>query len=149
MYTQEELNKLTEKELLTIAADMGLTINADSTSKKALAQAIISAQDAVAIVPVEPDSPDLSDDITLTPAKPEEKLRLIVANQEGPEATAFVKVCVNGNMFAIPRDKEVIVPSSVVEVLRNAIVTRLVQENGQTIERSAPRFSFTVLGAAR
>jgi hypothetical protein len=89
-------------------------------------------------------------EVVVIPRKVKEKrVRIIVSNQEGVEQTPFVKVQVNGDMFVLPREIEVAVPESVVEVLNNAVVTRLVQSNGDWIEQKARRFPFTVLGPAK
>jgi hypothetical protein len=52
-------------------------------------------------------------------------------------------------MFTIPREIEVTVPESVVEVLNNAVVTRIVQEDGEWVERKARRFPFQITGYTR
>ena len=78
------------------------------------------------------------------------KVKIIVHNQEGVEATSFVKVQVNGVMFAIPREQVVLVPQPVVDDLKNAVKTEYIpgddgRGNVVLVERETRRFPFTVL----
>ena len=147
MFTKEELNKKKEPELAAIAEELGLQLVAENTAKATYIKEILQAQEddaAVEIVPdVDPREP--IEEVVV----PEKKFRISISNQEGVESTPFVKVGVNGQMYAIPRETEVVVPASVVEVLNNAIVTRFVQEGRDLVERRAKRFPFTVLGEAK
>jgi len=157
-FSTKELKDKSEPELAAIAEELGLQLNAESTGKNTFIMEIIQAQeeDAAASV-VEPyvaiteAAIDLTKpEVVIIPRKVKEKrVRIIVSNQEGVEQTPFVKVQVNGDMFVLPREIEVAVPESVVEVLNNAVVTRLVKSNGDWIEQKARRFPFTVLGPAK
>jgi len=147
MFTKEELNKKKEPELAAIAEELGIQLVAENTAKATFIKEILQAQEddaAIEILPdVDPRAP--IEEVVV----PEKKFRISISNQEGVEATAFVKVGVNGQMYAIPRETEVVVPASVVEVLNNAIVTRFVQEGRELVARSARRFPFTILGEAK
>lgn len=59
---------------------------------------------------------------------------------EGETGRDDVDVFVNGYGFKIKRGKPVEVPEEVIEVLKNAVITRY--ENGEAVE--LPRFAFTV-----
>ena len=147
-YATKELSTKTEKELAAIAEELGLALNAESTSKNDYILEIIQAQEEDAVDAAEPIATIVTNDPTSLPAKVK-KFRIIMSNQEGPEETRFVKVQVNQEMFAIPREVEVVVPDYVVEVLNNAIVTRYVQEGLDLVERKAKRFPFSILGEVK
>lgn len=149
IYSTKELQGKTEKDLAVIAEDLGLVLNAESTGKNGYILEIIQAQEEDHKDEVEvPVAKLATEDASDLPAKVK-KFRIIVANQEGPEETRFIKVQVNQEMFAIPRETEVVVPEYVVEVLNNAIVTRFVMENGDYVERRAKRFPFSILGEVK
>jgi hypothetical protein len=142
--TAKELKNLSEDQLAEVAGDLGLQLNADNTSKATFIAEIIEAQEDDAEV-VGIDEPI---DEPVVVKKPK-KFRILVSNQEGVEQTEFVKVQVDGVMYALPREVEVVVPEIVVEVLNNAVVTRYAQEGGLMVERKARRFPFQVLGEAK
>ena len=148
-YSTKELSSKTEKELAAIAEDLGLVLNAESTGKNGYILEIIQAQeeDTETSIPTPVAKLPTDDASDLPPAV--KKFRIVMANQEGPEETRFVKVQVNQEMFAIPREVEVVVPDYVIEVLNNAIVTRLVQEGSDFVERKAKRFPFSILGEVK
>lgn len=81
------------------------------------------------------------------------KYHLLVNSEDGPGGQEAVEVSVNGYLFRIPRDKWVVVPYPVVEVLNNAVNTRLerkgTDEIGRPIleERHARRYSFQSMPA--
>lgn len=147
MFTKDELNKKKEPELASIAEELGLQLIAENTNKAAYIKEILQAYEDDSTVEIVPDV-DPREVIEET-AEPEKKFRISISNQDGVEATPFVKVGVNGQMYAIPRETEVVVPASVVEVLNNAVITRFVQEGRDLVERSAKRFPFTVLGEVK
>ncbi len=153
-FSTKELKDKSEPELAAIADELGLQLNAESTGKNTFIMEIIQAQeeDAAAHPPEAREAViDLTKpEVVATPRKIKEKrIRIIVSNQEGVEQTPFVKVQVNGEMFILPREVEVAVPDYVVEVLNNAVVTRLVQSGGDWVDQKARRFPFTVLGPAK
>lgn len=65
--------------------------------------------------------------------------KLIIHNQEGAEGKQAVPVGVNGKMWNIPRNTEVEVPESVIEVLKNANMS-LYDDKGT--ESTAKRFVY-------
>jgi len=141
--TAKELKNLSETQLAAVADDLGLQLVAENTSKATFIAEIIEAQedDAEVVVGEPVDEPVV--------AKKSKKFRIIVSNQEGVEQTEFVKVQVDGVMYTLPREIEVVVPEIVVEVLSNAVVTRYTQEGDKMVERKARRFPFQVLGEAK
>jgi hypothetical protein len=165
MYTNADLAAKSEAELGEIAQLLGLKLNIATSSKNDVITAILAEAGADGDdleEEVEEIEDDLEEEVVVAKAPKKRatkaatapvktasgKKRIIVHNQEGNDAGPFVKVGLNGVMYAIPRDVEVIVPDGVVGVLSNAIVTRTTQEGRQTVERSAPRHPFTVLGDA-
>lgn len=142
-FTKSQLDKKSDAELAQIATDLGLDLSPESTSKAVYVASIlqIQAEDARLNEPEAAPAAEVE--------APSKKYRILVHNQEGVEATAFVKVQVNGTMYALPRETEVVVPSEVVEVLNNAVVTRFVQEGRDLVEKPARRFPYTVLGEAK
>lgn len=161
------------------AEEFGLSVSTDINSKKAVVDAILAAQPAEPVedVVVEEETVEIvedeiaedeiveivEDEIVEVAAKPVAKasksvpkappkpkmFKIIIHNQEGPDASKFVKVQPNGIMYAIPREKEVVVPEIVVNVLNDAVVTRMEYENGALVERPARRHPFTVLGEVK
>lgn len=73
----------------------------------------------------------------------EKRYRIIIPSS--PTDASAVKVMVNGDMTLIPRNKEVVVKASVLEVLRNAVTTTYNQEGA---DQESLRYSFSVLGEA-
>jgi len=141
--TAKELKTLSETQLAAVAEDLGLQLVAENTSKSTFIAEIIEAQ--------EDDAGVVVDELIAEPVvvKKPKKFRILVSNQEGVEQTEFVKVQVDGVMYTLPREVEVVVPEIVVEVLNNAVVTRYAQEGGLMVERKARRFPFQVLGEAK
>jgi hypothetical protein len=156
MLTKEELNKMSEKDLAILADEKGLSLNSENTPKKVFVDEILLAQEQdealkpteVEVVTADPDEVEVEVILAEKPVV-EKRFKIVVANQEGVEATPFIKVVVNGNMYIIPREVEVVVPESVIEVLNNAIVTRFTQEGRELVARSAKRFPFSIMGRAK
>ena len=150
MFTKEELNAKKTTELAVIAEELGIQLVAENTTKPTYIKEILQAQEEDAALTIaaetEPE-PELEPEIKAP--KAEKKFRISVSNQDGVENTPFVKVCVNGTMYAIPRETEVVVPESVIEVLNNAVTTRFIQEGRDVVARSAKRFPFSILGEAK
>lgn len=149
-FDKAELAKKTAVELSKIATDLGLDLSPEGSSKAEYVTAILAIQEEDAAL----DEPVVVEGEAVVEAEiPEDskqkKFKLIVHNQEGVDATPFVKVQVNGTMYTIPREQEVVVPEEVIDVLNNAIITRLVLEGRDWVERAARRFPFTVLGRAK
>lgn len=146
--TREELELKPESELVEIAEQLGLSVNPDAATVASLVDAIEAELDAGAALPSAPKRAKKSTSVA-TPAAPKAtRKRIIVHNQEGVDASPFVKVQVNGVMFTLPREIEVSVPIEVINVLNDAVVTRLEQQGNVLVERHARRFPFTVLGDA-
>jgi len=142
--TAKELKTLSETQLAAVAEDLGLQLVAENTSKSTFIAEIIEAQ--------EDDAPEVAVEKPIDDSVVEKKpkrFRVLVSNQEGVEQTEFVKVQVDGKMYTLPREVEVIVPEIVIEVLNNAVVTRYTQEGDKMVERKARRFPFQVLGEVK
>ena len=78
------------------------------------------------------------------------KVRLLIPSGRDPHERAPVPVAVNGREFLIVRDKEVVVPEGVLNVLKLARekVAVAVEKNGQQVVswEEAQRIPFQVLG---
>jgi hypothetical protein len=143
-YLSSDLNSKTEKDLQKILTELDVEFDENKATKSDL---IFSILDAQAIQHTE-----LMEEIETAPiAKPTKakRFQIILSNQEGVEQTPFVKVQVNGEMFAIPREVEVSVPDYVIEVLEHAIVTRYAQVGDEMIEQKSRRFPFQILGESK
>ena len=155
MYTKQELTSMDEVELNRVAfEEFSLGVSTDTTAKKEIIDTILAAQEASEVVVKTAPAPKAKavakpkakvEAIADAPAKPK-MFKIIVHNQEGTDASKFVKVQPNGIMYAIPREQEVVVPEIVVNVLKDAVITRMEYENGSLVERSARRHPFTILG---
>jgi hypothetical protein len=167
-----ELNRVANKVF-------NLEVSTDTTPKKTIIDMILAAQpepeetadEVIEDEPVEAeesveDEPVEAEEVVVevapapkpkaapkakaAPAPDKPKMfKIIVHNQEGVDASKFVKVQPNGTMYAIPREQEVVVPEIVVNVLKDAVVTRMEYENGALVERSARRHPFTILGEVK
>ena len=157
MYTRDELELMSESELAKICVQVDAEFNSEMQSPASMVDFILGhplaavakkapakARIRKAVAP-EPERSDV-------PAKPVKsgRKRLIIHNQEGVEASPFVKVQVNGRMYQISREVEVEVPMEVVHVLENAVITTDTRDDrGNHTERHLRRFPFTVLGDAQ
>ena len=148
MFTKEELNKKKNAELAVIAEELGIQLVAENTAKGTYITEILQAQEDDAALTIAAEF-EPEPEPKIEAPKAEKKFRISVSNQDGVENTPFVKVCVNGTMYAIPRETEVVVPESVIEVLNNAVTTRFIQEGREVVARSAKRFPFSILGEAK
>ena len=147
--TIKELKSKSDAELSVIAEELGLQLNAENTTKNDFITEIIQALEedkAVALADAIDDILPVVEEPKVVKANIIRKFRLILSNQEGVENTKFVKVQVNGEMFAIPRETEVVVPESVVGVLNNAVATYFRQEGDALVPFKARRFPFQILG---
>lgn len=75
-------------------------------------------------------------------------VHLEVFKGNGKQDLSYVPVSVNGYSWRIERGAKVIVPTAVVEALRNAVTDVTIQSEGGLITRPAPRFPFQVSGPA-
>lgn len=152
MYTRNELSSMAEAELATVAHSLNLKFNPDAVTASSLIDLILGKTEAAPKKRRSRSSvkPAKVTDLTKGEKTNEKKFRIIVHNQEGVESSPFVKVQPQGRMYAIPREKEVIVPEIVVKVLEDAVLTRYVPTGDGTAMTpiSQRRFPFTVLGPA-
>lgn len=71
---------------------------------------------------------------------------LTIHSSSDDNGSDAVFVGVNEYAYQIPRDKPFEVPSEVVDVLRNAVTTKLRPgSNGGVVERTLPRYNFTAV----
>lgn len=75
------------------------------------------------------------------PEKAEQRVKIIIEEQDNQEGHDEVRVGVRGKVYQIQRGQVVSVPLTVVEVLKNAIQTKLIkQPDGTEIAKDMPRF---------
>ena len=150
--SNRNLANMTEMEVAKLAQEMGIAIAATTTKQELIAA--ITLMEKAKTSQVESTNTVTATPVAETTTKPKSKnYRLIVQNQEGVDNTPYIVVGVNGKVWQIPRDTEVTVPESVVNTLREAVMTLLEQQRDEqgrniVVERKAPRFPFHVLGEA-
>lgn len=151
---KSDLKLKTEAELVELGKELNLELNPEAQTKSAMIASILSLSEVADEVAEEPsivEAPEVNE----APAPPvalekaPKRFRILMHNQEGTDSSPFVKVQVNGVMYTLPREVEVIVPPEVVGVLNDAIITRSVQENGVMVDKSARRFPYTILGQVK
>lgn len=77
------------------------------------------------------------------------KVRIVIDEQDNWDKNNDVFVSVNGNAYLVKRGKEVAVPESVVNVLKEAVIIQLEKDrDGNEVERTIPRFALRILGEA-
>jgi hypothetical protein len=156
-YTQDELINLSEGELAAIAGELGFDYNPDSSTKAEMIASILAEQGEEVVVAVAPApkkrAPAKKAADPVVEGKPtaakERRFKILVHNQDGVDASKFVKVQANGIMYAIPRETEVEVPEIVMNILNDSVIDRLYYENGELITKSGRRFPYTVLGEVK
>lgn len=79
---------------------------------------------------------------TAPAATEEQKFRLTV-HKSGEDKAPMIQVGVNGKIWHIKKGVEVIVPESVVEVLRNAIKDVYTQEGGTLVQSELHSYPFS------
>jgi phosphotransferase system IIB component len=136
------LKKLNEAALAEIARGLELSIDPTKMSKAELIAAIEKVE--------QPHEEIEENQENEAPApkrvkREPKRYKIIVHNQEGVDNTPFIKVGVNGVMYQITREKEVIVNEGVKHVLDTAIMTVFRQEGRQMVAQDVRRFPYTVL----
>lgn len=146
MHTKEELDKKTESKLVDLAkAEFGIDA-APNMTKADIVAAILQAQEDDA-APAGFEEAEL--EAEEAPRAPAKKYRLIVHNQEGVDSSPFLKVGINGNHYQITREKEVVVPESVIAVLKDAVIEKFEPVAGGGVDiTQVRRIPFSVLGEA-
>jgi hypothetical protein len=156
-YTQDELVNLSETELSAIAGELGFDFPVDTSTKAEMITSILSTQADEVVAAVAP-APKKRAPVKKTAdpvveakpvAKKERRFKILVHNQDGVDASKFVKVQANGIMYAIPRETEVEVPEIVMNILNDSVIDRLDYENGKLTTKSGRRFPYTVLGEVK
>lgn len=70
--------------------------------------------------------------------------KITIHSGYGPTEAEPVFLGANGYYYLIPRDKQVIVPKTVIGVLETAMICRARQVDGRTVLEKVNRFSYTV-----
>lgn len=76
------------------------------------------------------------------------RVRILIAQEEGPMGSDPVPVGVNGRLMLVPRGEEVSIPEPYFEVLRNAVTLRYDPQDGGGMKppRQVPLYPMNVLG---
>ncbi|MGD8913114.1 MAG: hypothetical protein PVI97_19900 [Candidatus Thiodiazotropha sp.] len=75
--------------------------------------------------------------------KKQSQYKVRIFPSEGDDGSHPVKLSINGYAYLIPRDKESIVPESVVNILKNAVVTQFYYDEENNIRsRDVRRYNF-------
>jgi hypothetical protein len=137
-----DLKKLNESALAELAHELELEIDPSRASKADLIRAIEKAQQ-----PREEEVENQENEAPPPVKTPSvnRRYKIIVHHQEGVENSPFIKVSVNGVMYQITREQEVIVPAGVKHVLDDAVMTVYRQEGRNMIAQDVRRFPYTVL----
>jgi len=80
--------------------------------------------------------------------KPENRVKVIFHNTDGPDGDHIIKVSVNGYRTRIRREEEIWIPKSVLNVINDAVITSFYRDDitGEIKERSQRRFNYSVVG---
>lgn len=145
-----ELQRMKRDHLLTLAQSEGVEVGDDATK----ADVIDAMQSAGLVNNTEASGVSATASAGDSGVNPEEGVKkvyrrspfshqqhyyVIVHSTDDEDGARPVDVSVNGYPYRIPRDKEVLVPEAVVEVLQNAVETRL-DEVGRDPQTGAPQF---------
>ncbi len=143
------LSQMSESALVKMAEELGIEVNAATTSKKLLIALIEDKQGGQSRVE-DPDNGENEESVVEeAPAKKVRKtkhFKIIVHAQEGNDNTPFIKVGVQGVMYQINRDEEVVVNEYVLHVLENCVMTVPQKVGDKTVQRDIRRFPFSILG---
>lgn len=144
-----EVTRLKRENLVTLAQSEGLTIEEDATKNDIIAamqeQGLVDskAKDDSVDTPVEQSSDEQDSGVKKfarrSPFANEDHVYITIHSSDTDDGARPVDVSVNGYNYRIPRDKEVHVPRPVLQVLENAVETRL-EEVGRDQVTGAPRF---------
>jgi|TARA_R110000868_G_scaffold15748_3_gene71796 hypothetical protein len=74
------------------------------------------------------------------------RVNVIFHNQEGDLGKTDIFVSVNGYAYQIKRNEPVSLPSEVIEVIDNAVVTHIERVNGVDESRDLQRFTYSLAG---
>lgn len=74
------------------------------------------------------------------------RVNVIFHNQEGDLGKTDIFVSVNGFAYQIQRNEPVALPSEVIEVIDNAVVTHVERVNGVDVSRDLQRFPYSLAG---
>ncbi len=77
----------------------------------------------------------------------DDKVRIIISEQEGDENQGDVVLGLNGKFYQIKRGFPVEIPKDLLEVLNHAIITKMSQnmETQEITYKDVPRFAYQVL----
>ncbi|TDX29102.1 hypothetical protein DFO67_108146 [Modicisalibacter xianhensis] len=138
--SEQSIDTMSREKLEATASDLGIKVSANMKDETLVAK----IQEALGEAP-----PAATQHGPVNPAAPGEgekskRYRIIVATHDQDKQP--VQVGVNGRPYVIQRGKEVIVPESVVEVLRNAV--QHVYDPVTMEENQVMAYPFQILGEA-
>ena len=160
----EELETLKKAELQSVASQMGLSLPGNAT-KDDFIDAIVAADDGSGIpAPVDSGAGNhdagqgdgaMAGEVVERDAHGRDRkmYRLTLNSDDKPGGDSPLPVGVNGYVWTIPRDVEVEVPESVIDVLNDAVFTVMEKvgedDEGRPVykDRNVKRFSFSAVPA--
>jgi len=81
---------------------------------------------------------------------PKKLYKIVIDEQVGVDGMADVVVGINGKLYQIARNHEVVLEGDVVQALLDAVYTKYKYDGkGNTVEYEVPRFPVRVLGEAK
>jgi len=155
----DDLETLKKTELQSVASQMNLSLPGNAT-KDDILDAIIAADEGNGIPAPAPVKDVVSDEEAAKEGQLVERdahgrdrpmYRLTLNSDDKPGGDSPLPVGVNGYVWTIPRDMEVEVPESVVDVLKDAVFTVMEKvgedDEGRPVykERDVKRFSFSAV----
>jgi len=148
MRTVTEVRRLKRENLATLAESEGVGVDEGDTKEDIIGAmqraGVVESKDGDAKTETQHESKSeegvgVKKQAGRSPFAHHEHVVLIVHSTDDDDGARPVDVSVNGYNFRIPRDKEVSVPKPVLEVLENAVETRL-EEVGRDQVTGAPQF---------
>ena len=80
-----------------------------------------------------------------TASPSDSKLFNVTVHATGDEAgNTAVEMCINGFLYQLPRGVPCAVPATVVEGLKNAVVTHYKGNGSSFVEQNVPRYAYSV-----
>ena len=133
------LNKMDKDELLAIASSMLKSeIPSGDVTREELVDLILDMQESQNVAPEQPET-------TAKAPQSAKKYKLVIHEQDGVGGLDDVPVSINGYAYNIKRNHEVVVPETVISVLKDAVMTLFERDEktGEIRERTIKRFAFS------
>ena len=99
------------------------------------------------VIEIEATPREVEETKTILEETKSDRVRIIIAEQEGDENQGDVILGLNGKIFQIKRGFPVEIPRDLLEILNHAVTTKMTQnmETQEMSYRDVPRFPYQVL----